>query len=104
MSADNGTYVLATCDEEGYSEFRVIQAHAIENIYDSKTGKPNLPVLIEYFGKAKVFLDQKKAMCYANTLEDELGTEHGICFIPDFAMYIFSEIEERLNGQAINNR
>lgn len=104
MSADNGVYVLVSRGPKtGHgrhahrkTEYRVIHAHAIENIYaqDYSTGDPeptlNRQMVLKFFGEARVFTNRELATAYAQGLHDgwesRVGyVEYGIVIIDEFA-------------------
>ena len=103
MSKDNGTWILQTATDSGKAEYRVIQAHAIENIVN-RNGTPNCRSLVDYFDKAKIFLDRAEAEVYALRIETEVASEYGVAVIRDFMDYFFEDIKERANGQNVGGR
>lgn len=90
MSADNGTYVLHTSNVNGDSEFRVVHAQAIDNIYDrydfdKNRWIPNLESIEDYFSGSKVFLTVEEAFEEAYRIDEEHEySEYGVLLINEF--------------------
>lgn len=87
MSADNGVYILATRGRKRKGrgrEYRVAHVQAIENAWfdpDYPASRPRLnrELVLELFGKSKVFTDLKIARGYAERiLEEVVYAEYGI--------------------------
>lgn len=103
MSADNGIYILQTRD--GY---RVVHAHAIENIYDGKL--IDLQTLVNYFGRCNVLRTEQEAWGEAKILYDEIMDddfcpiiEYGVQFIKGmeynlFPLHLIPQEEEENYG------
>ena len=86
MSIDNGIYVLET----GGPEFRIVYAHAIDNIYgtfDSNSGKwsGDMNRMIDYFGQSVQYNSLDEAMIAAKVLSKQyIELEDGIAIIRNF--------------------
>lgn len=97
MSSDNGVYILVTTTGAG-SEYRVIHAQAIENIYwdDEIKGfgeKPNLFEVWRYFRNAEVYGEKDEALKYASDLfKQQQICEYGIEIIDVISDKYWSEI------------
>lgn len=93
MSADNGVYVLQTYGPE----FRVVYAQAIDNIFGKFNDETlhwdgNPDMMVEYFGKSKVYTDLDDAMNEAERLSYDYDyLEDGVCLITDFREMKFGE-------------
>lgn len=101
MSLDNGTYVLQTSDGKGSVEFRVAQAHAVENIFDERKGQK---VLVEIFKESPAIADIMSAMDIAHKIENQEETEHGVLLITHFREISFEEIERASNEAVEENQ
>ncbi|MDR3503026.1 MAG: hypothetical protein P4L79_10645 [Legionella sp.] len=88
MSADNFVAVLQT--EDG---FRVIKAHAFENLLNKDGGYDNQKVYDAFNGQ-EFFLESIPAFIYANKLEesDRDHTEYGIFVVP-FKQITFDKLK-----------
>lgn len=82
MSADNAILILCLKDQ-----CRVVESHAIDNLYWSWTGENHSEELVssrvfEYFNKAKSFFNKVDAMGYAEKLYRKASfVEYGIVFL-----------------------
>ncbi|RTL41883.1 MAG: hypothetical protein EKK48_13275 [Candidatus Melainabacteria bacterium] len=89
MSADNGSYVVKTPARNGLAfEYRAGHAQAIENAEWPVIGVRN-QYLANAFGASWVFARERRAVAFANVIEDEVealcngwGTEYGVAVIP----------------------
>jgi hypothetical protein len=99
MSADNGIYILKTREPGTLytSEYRVVYAAAIENIYgpyNTKTEKYSMDEkgICQYFGKSKVYPFGDLAWTAAKALASQYEfLEYGISTIKDFENQHFPE-------------
>jgi hypothetical protein len=84
MSADNGIYILVSPNKEtGFTEYRVIYAQSIDNIYfQPDHGDFNTEHLRNYFAKCKFNTSDIDALAYARKLESKYSyLEYGIKWI-----------------------
>lgn len=89
MSADNGSYVVKTPARNGLAfEYRAGHAQAIENAEWHEIGVRN-QYLASAFAGSWVFARQRRAVAFANIIEEEIaaacngwGTEYGVNVIP----------------------
>ena len=97
MSSDNGIYILETKGPE----YRVAHHQNIEEIYgnfsdDSFQWQGDPEMMLEYFGKAPMFTDEKKALDSASKLSYAYDyLEYGICFVREFKDWDFNCLKER---------
>lgn len=103
MSSENGIYILKTFDER--ITYRVALCSNIEDIYgkyneQSERYAPNPEKIVQYFHKAKVFLDIENAIDYAQALDNEMElTDNGVCLISEFSDFSFSDFGDACDGQ-----
>ena len=94
ISADNGVYILET---EG-PEYRVAYVNAIDNIFGEYNDTTlhwdgDSEMILECFGKSKVFTDLTEAWDYATTLSVAYAyLEDGVCLIPEFKKVKFGKL------------
>jgi hypothetical protein len=102
MSSDNGIYILETKGPE----YRVAHHQNIEEIYGNFSdnsfqwqGDPEM--MLEYFGNAPMFTDEKKALDYAIELSYSYDyLEYGIVFVREFKDWDFNRLKERYGKEA----
>lgn len=105
MSDDSGVYILQTKGPE----YRVILAHAIDNIYgewdqENRLFRPNVAQIIEYFGTCRVFENLEDAWDMAEHMEVTKGpTEYGPALIREFDGVDFQWMVEE-HGKIISGR
>jgi len=94
MSADNGIFILETAG----SEFRVVHAQGIDNIYgkfndDTLHWDGDDEMIREYFGESNIFHTLEDALDKAEEMSHDYEyLEYGICLINDFKHKVFSEL------------
>lgn len=102
MSADNGIYILKTTGPE----YRVAHHQNIEEIYgnfsdESLQWQGDPVVMLQYFGNAPVFTEEKSALDYAaKLLYNYEYLEYGICMISDFHDWDFNNLRKNYGQEA----
>lgn len=97
MSQDDGTYILQTYGPE----YRIVYAHAIDNIYGSYNPEnnlwiPNVNGIVDYFGSSNVYASIEDAWDAAFNLDETKGySELGTCLISDFSQYEFADFVKK---------
>ncbi len=109
MSADNGIYILKTRTMDGAyfpSEYRVLHAQAIENIYYNAEAKSDLEmfhqdstftpeIAYDHFKECLVFHYIEKAMTYAHQLAEEQPIlEYGVSIL-DHGKQVFETFTDK---------
>jgi len=80
MSADDGIYILE-CDDG----FRVRRLHSVGNMDVVKDDYHDYCAYIYVaFHKCQVFKTKESAISYAQGLQNQVLTEHGVWFLPRF--------------------
>lgn len=100
MSSDNGIYVLVSPTENSQEkEYRVAYRFAIDSLDYFPEGSLEYAAMeVVYFGEAKVYDTEEKALEAAVKIENGEYTEYGICILPirpkPFSKMSFKEAEE----------
>jgi len=77
MSADNGIYIGKFPTKDGWIEYRVIEAAAIENVADGNRMEQDAYRAL-YFGQAPATRSEDMALYWAKEKSKQFYTEYGI--------------------------